>query len=99
MVPNQGIEIDHPDILVVEGLNVLQAGRPPKDGKVIPFVSDFFDFSVYLDADEDVLRQWYVDRFLTFLRRLIKDARQKVFLIVDNLKVHHARKVKAWVER
>jgi hypothetical protein len=39
-----------------------------------------------------------VDRFLTFLRRLIKDARQKVFLIVDNLKVHHARKVKAWVE-
>jgi transposase len=39
-----------------------------------------------------------VGRFLTFLRRLIKDARQKVFLIVDNLKVHHARKVKAWVE-
>jgi transposase len=38
-----------------------------------------------------------VDRFLAFLRRLIKDAGQKVFLIVDNLKVHHARKVKAWV--
>ena len=37
------------------------------------------------------------DRFLTFLRRLIKDAAQKVFLVVDNLKVHHARKVKAWV--
>ena len=37
------------------------------------------------------------DRFITFLRRLIKDARQRVFLIVDNLKVHHARKVKAWV--
>jgi len=39
------------------------------------------------------------DRFLTFLRRLIKDAGQKVFLVVDNLKVHHANKVKAWVER
>ena len=39
-----------------------------------------------------------VDRFLTFLRRLIKDAAQKVFLVVDNLKVHHARKVKAWVQ-
>ena len=39
-----------------------------------------------------------IARFLTFLRRLIKDAAQKVFLIVDNLKVHHARKVKAWVE-
>jgi transposase len=38
------------------------------------------------------------DRFLTFLRRLIKDAEQKVFLVVDNLKVHHARKVKAWVQ-
>jgi transposase len=40
-----------------------------------------------------------VARFLTFLRRLIKDAAQKVFLVVDNLKVHHARKVKAWVQR
>jgi transposase len=38
-----------------------------------------------------------VDRFLAFLRRLVKDAGQKVFLIVDNLKVHHARKVEAWV--
>ena len=38
-----------------------------------------------------------IERFLTFLRRLIKDAGQKVFLIVDNLKVHHAKKVKAWV--
>jgi len=39
-----------------------------------------------------------VDRFLTFLRRLIKDAAQKVFLVVDNLKVHHAKQVKAWVQ-
>jgi type I pantothenate kinase len=44
---------------------VLQAGRLPKDGKAVPFVSDFFDFSVYLDADEDVLLSWYVTRFLT----------------------------------
>src|SRR3981189_3007030 len=61
---NQWIEIDRPDILIVEGLNVLQTGRPPKDGKAIPYVSDFFDFSVYLDADENVLRGWYGDRFL-----------------------------------
>jgi type I pantothenate kinase len=65
VVPNYWIEIYQPDILIVEGLNVLQAGRPPKDGAAIPFVSDFFDFSVYLDADEEVLRTWYVDRFLT----------------------------------
>jgi type I pantothenate kinase len=64
VIPNQWIEIDRPDILIVEGLNVLQAGRLPKDGKAIPFVSDFFDFSIYLDADEDVLLTWYVNRFL-----------------------------------
>jgi len=64
VVPNHWVEVDRPDILVVEGLNVLQTGRLPKDGKAIPFVSDFFDFSIYIDADEDVLRGWYISRFL-----------------------------------
>jgi type I pantothenate kinase len=64
VMPNVSIEIDRPEILIVEGLNVLQTGRLPKDGKAIPFVSDFFDFSVYLDADESVLKAWYVERFL-----------------------------------
>jgi len=64
VVPNHWVEIDRPEILIVEGLNVLQAGRLPKDGEAIPFVSDFFDFSVYLDADEGVLKSWYVSRFL-----------------------------------
>src|SRR5579863_8416503 len=64
VIPNQWIEIDRPDILVVEGLNVLQAGRLPKDGKAVPFVSDFFDFSVSLAAGEAVLLSWYVNRFL-----------------------------------
>jgi type I pantothenate kinase len=64
VTPNEWVETDRPDILIVEGLNVLQTGRLPKDGKAIPFVSDFFDFSVYIDAREDVLRKWYVDRFL-----------------------------------
>jgi type I pantothenate kinase len=75
VVPNESIEIDRPEILVVEGLNVLQAGRLPKDGKAIPFVSDFFDFSIYLDADEDVLRHWYVDRFLTLRGTAFRDPR------------------------
>ncbi|HYS47291.1 MAG TPA: type I pantothenate kinase [Xanthobacteraceae bacterium] len=73
VMPNHWVEIDHPDILIVEGLNVLQAARPPKDGKAIPFVSDFFDFSVYLDAGEDVLRTWYVDRFLTLRGTAFRD--------------------------
>jgi type I pantothenate kinase len=64
VMPHETIEIDRPEILIVEGLNVLQTGRLPKDGKAIPFVSDFFDFSVYLDADEEVLKSWYVNRFL-----------------------------------
>ena len=65
VMPNHWVDVDRPDILIVEGLNVLQAGRLPRDGEAIPFVSDFFDFSVYLDADEDVLLSWYVNRFLT----------------------------------
>src|ERR1700747_1172543 len=64
ITPNEWIEIANPDILIVEGLNVLQANPLPRDGRDFPFVSDFFDFSVYLDADEDVVRKWYVDRFL-----------------------------------
>jgi len=73
VIPNQWIEVNRPDILIVEGLNVLQTGRLPKDGKAIPFVSDFFDFSVYLDADEDVLKHWYIDRFLTLRGTAFRD--------------------------
>ena len=73
VVPNQWVEVDRPDILIVEGLNVLQTGSFPKDGRAIPFVSDFFDFSVYLDADEDVLKAWYIDRFLTLRGTAFRD--------------------------
>src|SRR5499426_3019656 len=73
VLPNHWIEIDRPDILIVEGLNVLQTGRLPKDGKAIPFVSDFFDFSVYLDADEATLKSWYVDRFLALRETAFRD--------------------------
>jgi type I pantothenate kinase len=64
IIPNEWVEIDRPDILIVEGVNVLQTGRLPRDGKAVPVVSDFFDFSVYIDAEEPVLREWYVRRFL-----------------------------------
>ena len=73
VMPNHWIEVDRPDILVVEGLNVLQTGRLPKDGKAIPFVSDFFDFSVYLDASEDVLKAWYIERFLALRETAFRD--------------------------
>ncbi len=62
-VKDQSIEVDKPDILIVEGLNVLQSGKM-RPGEPLMFISDFFDFSIYIDADLDVLRQWYVKRFL-----------------------------------
>src|SRR5450631_3219705 len=64
IVPNQWQEVDQPDILIVEGVNVLQTVPLPRHGKAVPVVSDFFDFSVYIDADEPVLRDWFVRRFL-----------------------------------
>jgi type I pantothenate kinase len=73
ITPNEWIEIANPDILIVEGINVLQASPLPKDGRDFPFVSDFFDFSVYLDADEDVVRKWYVDRFLALRGTTFRD--------------------------
>ncbi len=62
--PGDEITIEHPDILIVEGLNVLQPARLPKDGEAIPYVSDFFDFSIYLDAPTQMLEHWYVKRFM-----------------------------------
>lgn len=62
-VKDQFVVVDKPDILIVEGLNVLQSGKM-RPGEPLMFISDFFDFSIYIDADLDVLRQWYVKRFL-----------------------------------
>ncbi|KAA5600427.1 type I pantothenate kinase [Blastochloris sulfoviridis] len=74
IVPGAYTEIDRPDVLIVEGLNVLQTGEMlPRDGKAIPFVSDYFDFSVYIDADEDVLERWYIDRFLALRSTAFRD--------------------------
>lgn len=58
------VTIDQPDILIFEGINVLQSRDLPRDGKAVPFVSDFFDFSIYIHAKEALIRQWYVDRFM-----------------------------------
>lgn len=75
VVPGEEVVVERPDILIVEGLNVLQPARLPKDGTAIPFVSDFFDFSIYLDADEADLHRWYVDRFLRLRHTAFRDPR------------------------
>jgi type I pantothenate kinase len=73
VVEGEQIVIDQPDILIVEGLNVLQTGRPPRDGRGIPNVSDFFDFSIYIDAEISDLARWYVDRFLSLRDGAFRD--------------------------
>lgn len=59
--------VDRPDILIVEGINVLQAGH---DGAV---VSDYFDFSIFVDADPEHIKQWYVERFLALKDTAFRD--------------------------
>lgn len=58
--------VDRPDVLIIEGLNVLQSGMDyPHDPHRV-FVSDFLDFSLYVDAESEIIEQWYVERFLKF---------------------------------
>ena len=73
IIPDQEIIVDRPDILIVEGLNVLQPARLPKGGEVIPFVSDYFDFSIYIDADADVIENWYIERFNRLRQTAFRD--------------------------
>jgi type I pantothenate kinase len=58
----------HPDVLIVEGLNVLQSSRGSRT-----FVSDFFDFSIYIDAKEETIENWYVARFLKFRETVFRN--------------------------
>ena len=74
VLPGQRQVVDRPDILVLEGLNVLQAGRRDDGHAPEVFLSDFFDFSVYVDASEADVQQWYVDRFLALRRTAFADS-------------------------
>ncbi len=73
VVPNAYTEIGRPAILILEGLNVLQSAEAKKSGDSRTFVSDFFDFSIYLDAAETDLRRWYIERFLDLRTTAFQD--------------------------
>lgn len=73
VMPGQHVIVDRPDILILEGLNVLQTSNLPRDGKAVPFVSDFFDFSIYIDAEEEVLHEWYISRFMRLRETAFRD--------------------------
>ncbi len=68
IVDGQEVVVRQPDILILEGLNVLQVGVDSNE-----FVSDYFDFSIYIDAEEDVIRDWYIDRFHALRRTVFQD--------------------------
>jgi len=73
VVPGSEVSIDQPDILIVEGLNILQPGELPKTGAPILFASDFIDFSIYIDADNDDLEAWFMERFFRLRETAFKD--------------------------
>ncbi len=73
VIPDGNKVINQPDILILEGLNVLQSGMDyPHDPHRV-FVSDFVDFSIYVDAPEDLLKGWYINRFLKFRQGAFSD--------------------------
>ncbi|UXT23507.1 type I pantothenate kinase [Agrobacterium tumefaciens] len=73
VLPNEFTVIDQPDILIFEGINVLQSRDLPAGGRIVPIVSDFFDFSIYIDADEGLIHNWYVNRFMNLRKTAFRD--------------------------
>ena len=93
VVPGKDVLVDRPDILIVEGLNVL---LPNKLGRKIPFVSDFFDFSVYLHAEDEDLERWYISRFMRLRETAFRDPRSffhKYADLSDDKAVETARSI------
>ena len=87
IVPGKTVTVSRPDILIIEGLNVLQPPRQPDKCRLpdrdpntelsdldhLPYVSDFFDFSIYLDADQEQIQRWYVERFMVLRQTAFQD--------------------------
>ncbi|MDR1214394.1 MAG: type I pantothenate kinase [Propionibacteriaceae bacterium] len=73
IVPDQQVTVRQPDVLIVEGLNVLQPARPRPDGRIGLAVSDFFDFTVYVDAPDQAVKSWFLDRFMRLRQTAFTD--------------------------
>ena len=73
ILAGEAVVIDRPDVLIVEGLNVLQPAQFSDGGDASPYVSDYFDFSVYIDAPEALIEEWYVKRFLRLRQTAFRD--------------------------
>jgi type I pantothenate kinase len=73
IVPDQFHVIDQPDVLIVEGLNILQAGDGSARQSQHLFASDFFDFTIYVDAEVGHIRRWYIERFFALRKTSFQD--------------------------
>lgn len=73
VLPDQPISVHRPDILIFEGINVLQSRDMPPEGDSIPLVSDFFDFAIYIDANEKDIERWYINRFMELRDTAFRD--------------------------
>ena len=73
ILPDQFTIVDQPDVLIVEGLNILQAGAGGPAPRPQVFASDFFDFTIYIDAEIADIRDWYVERFLILRETAFRD--------------------------
>ncbi len=91
IVPDRTQVVERPDILILEGLTVLYTGSPPPRKGPQVFVSDFFDFSIYLDAEERHIRRWFEERFLTLRETAFRDPRSYFRRFAD-LSVPEARR-------
>ena len=92
ILPGEKQLVRQPDIVIVEGLNVLQT-EDGRSGKTLSaFVSDFFDFSIYVDAEECDIENWFLDRFLTFRNTVFKDSSSYFHRYAD-LSTEEAREV------
>lgn len=75
ILPAERMVVRRPDVLILEGLNVLQASGPARGGSPRLFVSDFFDFSIFVDAEERFIEEWYAARFETLRQTVFTDPR------------------------
>ncbi len=73
ILPDEDIVVTQPDVLIVEGLNVLQPASLAKEGNEIPFVSDYFDFSIYIDAEVETIEEWYIERFMSLRQTAFRE--------------------------
>jgi type I pantothenate kinase len=74
ILPGEVQTVGRPDVLVVEGLNMLEAGLPEPSGGHMVFVSDYVDFSIYVDAQERDIKRWYLERFLRLREEALDDS-------------------------